>query len=185
MATWNGLKRMRTPIILGMLAVTTLSAIAFVGNAMFGFSTLDLKIFHELEAIRLGANARNTELTGKLDYICFNTDNRAVQTEFREESIRLQNSFSQSIDSCGIEGSCCKLVSDVVGFVGIVKDGQIRCVAIDSFDFYPRGDRPFCARPEKLRVQEKKVSLGASVPGRPGVVTAGRSSFEVWGELDE
>jgi hypothetical protein len=185
MAIRNGLKRMRTPVILGVLIVSTLSAIAFVGNAMFGFSALERKLFHELEAIRVGTDAQNMEHTGKLDYLCFNTDNRDVRSEFRQESSRLQNSFSESLDSCGTEGSCCNLDSNTVGFVGLVKDGKIRCVGINIFDFYPRGDRPFCARPEKLRVQEKKLTVGERVPGRPGVVTAGRSSFELWRESDE
>jgi len=119
MAIGNRLKRALRALVRGALAVVfgavlviTVGAIALVVNAMLEYGTLERKLFHELEAIRLGADARKTELTGRLDYICFNTDNRAVQTEFREESIRLQNSFSQSIDSCGIEGSCCKLVSD-------------------------------------------------------------------------
>ena len=185
MATWRGLKRMRTPIILGLLIAATLFAIAFVGNAMFGYSALERTLLHELEAIRLGTDAQNVELTGKLDYLCFNTDNRDVRTEFRQESSRLKNSFSQSLDSCGTEGSCCNLDSNTVGFIGLVKDGKIRCVGINIFDFYPRGDRPFCTRPEKLRVQEKKLTVGERVPGRPGVVIAGRSSFEIWRESDE
>ena len=34
MAIRNGLKRMRTPVILGVLIVSTLSAIAFVGKSL-------------------------------------------------------------------------------------------------------------------------------------------------------
>jgi hypothetical protein len=193
MAIGNRLKRALRALVRGALAVVfgavlviTVGAITLVLNAMLEYGTLERKLFHELEAIRLGADARKTELTGRLDYICFNIDNRVLRTEFREESSRLHDSFSQSLDSCGIDGSCCSLGSDTNGVIGIVKDANIRCVATFGFDFYPRGNRSFCARPEKLRVQEKKVTPGERViAGRRGVVTADFPSFEVWGESDE
>jgi len=94
-------------------------------------------------------------------------------------SKRLGNVFTQSLERCGIENSCCGDGSHFGGAIGLVRSGEIRCVEIDSFDFYLKFESPFCAKPERLAVSSKITVPGERPLGRQWVARAGRASFEV------
>jgi hypothetical protein len=107
-------------------------------------------------------------------------DHFLYRREFLSESKRLGDAFTQSLEGCGIENSCCGADSHFSGAIGLVKSGKIRCVEVDSFDFYLKLDRPFCAKPERLMVSSKIAVPGEQPSGRQWVARAGRTSFEVW-----
>jgi hypothetical protein len=71
------------------------------------------------------------------------------------------------------------------GAIGLVKGGKIRCVEIDSFEFYLKLNRPFCAKPEKLAVSSKISVPGERPLGRQWVARAGRAASEVWEKSGE
>ena len=73
----------------------------------------------------------------------------------------------------------------VGGAIGLVDGGDIRCVEVDSFDFYLKADRPFCVKPERLSVSKKIVVPGERPLARQWVATPGRTSFEVGEKSDD
>ena len=143
--------------------------------------SLEGQLRGDLELMTSGREAAETKVIGTVDQICF--DGGGAERDFLAESKGQGDSFTTSLAQCGTGNSCCNLASDLGGVVGLVKDEQIRCVVIDSFDFYLKYDRPFCVKPNKLAVSRKTVVPGEQPPGRPWVARAGRTSFEV-GERD-
>jgi hypothetical protein len=148
---------------------------------------LDDKLRRDLELMVSGHDAKETETVGRADWICFNqTDNQLFyRHEFLSESKRLGDAFTQSLEGCGIENSCCGGDSHFSGAIGLVKSGKIRCVEIDSFEFYLKLNRPFCAKPERLAVSNKIIVPGEQPLGRQWVARAGRTSFDVWEKSDQ
>jgi hypothetical protein len=139
--------------------------------------SLDGDLRRDLELMMSGREAQETKVVGTVDRICF--DGGGAERDFLAESRRFGDAFTRSLENCGVENSCCNYPSDVIGFIGLVKDGQIRCVAIDSFDFYLKSGSPFCVKPDRLAVSPKVVVLGEGPAGRPWVARSGRKSFEV------
>jgi len=166
-----------------MFAATGLT-VAVLGSiaACSLWPSLDHKLRRDFELMASGRDANETEAVGRADWICFNqaNDQFLYRREFLSESKRLGDAFTQSLEVCGIENSCCGEGSHFGGAIGLVKGGEIRCVEIDSFDFYLKLERPFCAKPERLAVLSKIAIPGEHPLGRQWVARAGRTSFEVW-----
>ncbi len=148
---------------------------------------LERKLRRDLELMASGGDAKETEAVGTADWICFNqaNDQFLYRREFLSESKRLGDAFTRSLEGCGIENSCCGEGSHFGGAIGLVKSGKIRCVEVDSFDFYLKLNRPFCAKPERLAVSRKIPVPGEQPLGRQWVARAGRTAFEVWEKPDE
>src|SRR5437868_9752660 len=140
---------------------------------------LDHKLSRDLELMASGRDAKETGVIGRADWICFNqaNDQLIFRREFLSESKRLGDAFTQSLEGCGIENSCCGQGSHFGGAIGVVKRGQISCVEVDSFDFYLKLNEPFCAKPERLAVASKIPVPGEQPLGRQWVARAGRTSF--------
>jgi hypothetical protein len=166
-----------------MFAATGLT-VAVLGSiaACSLWPSLDHKLRRDFELMASGRDAKETAAVGRADWICFNQTNNQLfyRREFLSESKRLGDAFTQSLDRCGVENSCCGGDSHFGGAIGLVKGGEIRCVEIDSFDFYLKLERPFCAKPERLAVSSKIAIPGEQPLGRQWVARAGRTSFEVW-----
>jgi hypothetical protein len=139
--------------------------------------SLEGELRRDLELMMSGHDARETKFIATFEQICF--DGGGAERDFLSESRRLGDAFTRSLEQCGIENSCCNYPSDIGGFIGLVKEGQIRCVSIDSFDFYLKPGRPFCVNPERLTVSRKIVVPGEQPAGRPWVARSGRTSFVV------
>ena len=159
------------------------SAFTAVALSMVSIATwalwpnLEDKLGRDLELMMSGRGAGETKVVGTFEQICF--DGGGAERDFLSESRRLGDPFTQSLEQCGVENSCCNYPSDISGFIGLVKEGQIRCVVVYSFDFYLKSGRPFCVKPERLSVSRRIVIPGEQPPGRPWVSRSGRRSFEV------
>ena len=73
-----------------------------------------------------GRDAKETEAVGRVDWICFNQVNNQFfyRREFLSVSKRLGNVFTQSLERCGIENSCCGDGSHFGGAIGLVRSGE-------------------------------------------------------------
>ncbi|WP_156042141.1 hypothetical protein [Bradyrhizobium sp. URHD0069] len=165
----------------------TFAVLGSIGGACSLWPSLDDKLRRDFELMVLGRDSKATEAVGRADCICFNQTNHqlAYRSEFLSESKRLGDVFTQSLEGCGIENSCCGAGSHFSGAIGLVKSGKIRCIEIDGFDFYLKLNRPFCAKPERLVVSSKISVPGERPLGRQWVARAGRTSFEVWEKTGE
>src|SRR6476661_7009949 len=136
-----------------VLAATALAAVGTIATCTL-WPTLDTKLRSDLELMQAGRSARETTVIGKADWICFNqtNDQFVYRGEFLSESRRLGGTFTQSLESCGIDNSCCGMDSHFAGAIGLVKDGKIQCVEVYGFVFYLKQDAPFCSKPDNLRV---------------------------------
>jgi hypothetical protein len=173
----------------GVSAATALAFAIFwaIGGREFFWPSFDSKLRRDLELMVSGRDASATKVIGRADWICFNQTNHQLfyRQEFLAESKRLGDAFTESLQECGIENSCCGFDSDFGGAIGLVERGRIRCVEIESFDFYLKSNRPFCVKPERLAVSTKLVIPGERPLGRQWAATPGRTSFEVGEKSDE
>jgi|SRR6266566_819597 len=163
-----------------VLAATALAAVGSIATCTL-WPTLGTELRSDLELIQAGRAARETKVIGKADWICFNQSNSQFfyRREFLSESRRLGGAFTQSLESCGIDNSCCGTDSHFAGAIGLVKDGKIQCVEVHDFVFYLKHDAPFCSKPDELRVARKVVIPGVIPPGRQWRSQSGETSFEV------
>ncbi|MGJ5178877.1 hypothetical protein ACQR16_13710 [Bradyrhizobium oligotrophicum] len=155
-----------------MLVVISLALVAYCA-----MPDLDDKLRRDLEALASGRSLAETQIIGGADWVCI--DQGAFRREFLAESNRLGGTFTRSLEKCGIENSCCIETSDLPGVVGLVNDGEIRCVEAKSYDLYLKPEEAFCVKPERLAVSRKVAVDGEHVLGRPWVGRASRTSFEV------
>jgi len=161
-----------------ILAVTSLALIAY-----WALPDLDQKLRRDLDILASGRSLAETQLIGGVDLVCI--DQGAFRHEFLAESTKLGGLFTRSFEKCGIENSCCIETSDLGGVVGLVKDGEIRCVEIESYDLYLKPEEAFCVKPERLAVSRKVAVDGERVLGRPWVGRASRTSFNVGRKPEE
>lgn len=82
---------------------------------------------------------------------------------------------------CGQANSCCNIDSDGGVVIGLVKDGEVRCVQRNPFLSVLRDDRSFCTRPDTLMIEKRKYDKSDSQPPRYGITAPG-SSYYVFGE---
>jgi hypothetical protein len=157
---------------IGVLATTSLGLIAY-----WALPDLDQELRRDLDALASGRSLAETQIIGGADWVCI--DHGAFRHEFLAESNKLGGAFTQSFERCGIENSCCIDRSDLAGVIGLVKDGEIRCVETESYDLYVKPEGAFCAQPETLVVSRKVAIDGERLLGRPWVGRASRTSFEV------
>lgn len=85
------------------------------------------------------------------DYVCFSPNTNYVPEAFGEALKSSGLDPYISLNACGIRGTCCNMDSNYSA-VGLIKDGEIRCLEIRQFLFIPDDDRTFCARPSELQV---------------------------------
>ena len=170
----------RGKIIFAATAAFTVAVLGSIGACSL-WPSLERNLRSDFALMASGRDAKVTETVGSADWICFNQTNNQLfyRREFLSESKRLGDAFTQSLEGCGIENSCCGTNSHFSGAIGLVKSGKIRCIEIDSFEFYLKTNRPFCAKPERLMVSNKISILGEQPLGRQWVARAGRTSFEV------
>jgi len=170
-----------------MIRWRTISLAASASLALLAYCVLtpglDQKLRRDLDPLASGRSLAETQLIGGVEWVCI--DQGAFRHEFLAESTRLGGAFTRSFEKCGIENSCCIETSDVGGVVGLVKDGEIRCVEAESYDVYLKPAGAFCVKPERLSVSRKVAVDGERVLGRPWVGRAGRTSFEVSKESGE
>jgi hypothetical protein len=174
----------------GVFAAIALAFAIFlaIGGREFFWPSLDSKLRRDLELLVSGRDASATKVIGRADWICFNQANDQLfyRQEFLTESKRLGDAFTESLQECGIENSCCdSRSSHFSGAIGVVERGRIRCVEIYGFDFYLKANRPFCVKPGRLAVSTKVVIPGERPLGRQWAATPGRTSFEVGEKSDE
>ena len=88
---------------------------------------------------------------GRFDYVCFSPNTNSIPEAFGEALKSSGLNLSKSLNACGVRGTCCNMDSNYSA-VGLIKDGEIRCLEIRQFLFIPDDDRTFCARPSELQV---------------------------------
>jgi hypothetical protein len=159
------------PRLSSALLLTLITVAAF-----FLWPTVQRKLLGDLQMMSSGQDAAATEVIGSTDWICF--DRGRYQEEFMSESRRLGEPFTRSLEQCGVDHSCCNSDSNIGGVIGLVKDGQIRCVENVDFDVYPKLG-PVCVKPTDVIISRKNVASGTEVPGRPWVTRASRATFEI------
>ncbi|MGY3453116.1 hypothetical protein [Bradyrhizobium sp. USDA 4353] len=164
----------------------TIAALAGSSFGLFAYCAtpdLDQKLRRDLDALASGRSLAETQLIGGADWVCI--DRSAFRREFLAESVRLGGAFTRSLERCGVDNSCCIDRSDLGGVVGLVKDGEIRCVETESYDLYVRPEQAFCVKPDRLAVSRKVAVDGEHVLGRPWVGRASRTSFDVGSKVDD
>jgi hypothetical protein len=105
----------------------------------------------DIEAMSKSGRVGN--YTRSFDYVCFSPGPPVDARVFGEalKSSGLDVYLYNSLNACGIRGTCCNLGSNDSA-VGLIKDGEIRCLEIRRFSFIPGDDHTLCARPSELQV---------------------------------
>jgi hypothetical protein len=113
------------------------------------------------------------------DLICFDHGNIRLAEDFRKAASKQGVDISASLQSCGVDSSCCTIMSDVSGTIGLIKDDKIRCVGINRITFLTIGDVGICAKPSNLRISEEIFAKGFNPPGRPWFSIPGQSYYRI------
>lgn len=162
-------------VVGGVIAALCLGAV--IAIRAFADSVED-KILNDLQENSEGRPSQNYIRT--FDLICFTQHSDLVKQNFLREDERLGANFSESLKACGIDRSCCNLSSDTE-IVGLIKNGQIRCVEASKFDYWLENNSPRCMAPDRIRVQHLSQETGARMsappkftPGRPAYLITER-----------
>lgn len=109
------------------------------------------RLLADIEAMSKSGRVGN--FARSFDYVCFSQNTNSIPEAFGEalKSSKLDLYINISWHTCGIRGTCCNLDSNYSA-VGLIKDGEIRCLEISRFRFLPDDGRTFCARPSELQV---------------------------------
>jgi hypothetical protein len=148
------------------LRTTIIAFVGFVLAALPAFAaSLEDEIFEDLKERSEGKPSQ--KYIGAFDLICFTLINSSAREELLQEGRRVGSNFSHSLDSCGVNRSCCNLWTQASGVIGVVKNDQIRCVEIHKFDYWLEKNAPRCLKPSNLRVQKQTSPPAEEIPGRP------------------
>jgi hypothetical protein len=99
----------------------------------------------------MSKSGRVGNYTRSFDYVCFSPSASSIPQEFGEALKSSGLDLYTPLNTCGIRRTCCDQDSNY-SVVGLIKDGEIRCLEIRRFSFIPGDDRTLCARPSELQV---------------------------------
>ncbi len=157
--------------VLGLLAVATI-AVA-VGTA-FLWTSDEALIFADLEAI--SQDRAPHKILNELDAVCFSFHPALVSDEFYAAAGRNR---ALPYKSCGIGNSCCDLMSDAGGVVGLLRGNEIKCVRTERFTYLLESDYALCAKPSDLKIVRRTFTSRVNPPGRSWLSQPGQEYFEV------
>lgn len=141
----------------------------YVGWIFFSPNEED-KIFADLMSLVAGTPAK---YINQFDLVCFSYS----ATAFRLQTGEAIAPYRKSLESCGLNGSCCNLNSDT-GVVGLGRNGKMQCVEIRGFDYWTSNDEPLCAPSDKLEVATQTADQATATPGHARFSTT-RTSFRI------
>jgi len=120
------------------------------------------KLKADIEAMSKSGRVGN--YTRSFDYVCFSPSANSIPEEFGEALKSSGLDLYTPLNACGIRGTCCNLDSNYSA-VGLIENGEIRCLEIRQFLFIPDDGRTFCARPSELQISlETYEAEGRSSP---------------------
>ena len=134
------------------------------------------KLKADIEAMSKSGRVGN--YTRSFDFLCFSPSTTRYEQDFNEALKLSGQDISRSLNACGIRGTCCNLDSNSSP-VGLIKNGEIRCLEIRQFLFIPDDDRTFCARPSELQVTLETFEAPEQFSGRPWIGKPGMQFYRI------
>jgi hypothetical protein len=107
------------------------------------------RLLADIEAMSKSGRVGN--YTRSFDYVCFSPGANSIPEEFGEALKSSGLDLYTPLNTCGIRGTCCNLDSNYSA-VGLIKNGEVRCLEIRRFSFIPSDDHTLCVRPSELQV---------------------------------
>jgi hypothetical protein len=166
-----------------MTARRLLLLVAVVGALMAAFygvryyrASEQMWIEGQLDAISETGNPDSR--ASSVDYFCFNNSNGTERDDFLRAAKRAGADIGNSIEKCGVDGTCCDLSSDLAGTIGVIRNNEIRCLPITRFAYILEGDN-LCAQPDNLVVSKERFSSDTRLRGRPWVGKMGDRYYRI------